>query len=141
MGGGGSPRANSARTRSRVGDTKARKAGGHHPPPFTHRPTPPTEAELSPIWGPIIPIPTCGRLSAGCGGADPPADGTPGGSATSARGRGRGPGPAAVVVVVVAAAAAEAVVVVVAAGPPPAAPGRGGGSARRDLWPPRRAPR
>lgn len=97
--------------------------------PLTH-PTP--EAELSPIWGPIpIPIPTCGRLSAGCGGADPPADGTPGGSTTSARGP--GPGPAVVVSVLVA--------VVVAAGPPPAAPGRGGGSARRDLWPPRRAPR
>lgn len=100
--------------------------------PLTH-PTP--EAELSPIWGPIpIPIPTCGRLSAGCGGADPPADGTPGGSTTSARGP--GPGPAVVVVVV-----SVLVAVVVAAGPPPAAPGRGGGSARRDLWPPRRAPR
>lgn len=119
--------------------TQRRERRGDTTPPL-HPPThPPTEAELSPIWGPIIPIPipTCGRLSAGCGGADPPADGTPGGSATSARGRGRGPGPAAVVVV----AAAEAVVVVVAAGPPPAAPGRGGGSARRDLWPPRRAPR
>lgn len=115
-----------------MGDTKARKAGGHHPP---HPPTP--EAELSPIWGPIpIPIPTCGRLSAGCGGADPPADGTPGGSTTSARGPGPGPGPAVVVVVV-----SVLVAVVVAAGPPPAAPGRGGGSARRDLWPPRRAPR